>query len=176
MKTPQILETHMLYQLDKMMLEHLEWYLREEAGDPFRIYCAVCKAQESRLLKEAISRWKRMAKNPPQDDIQVADLMKLSFAVALAVNQEKSLAWSILQKKIEEDLSDLCALYSAIVSERGALERTATAIEWADTHCSKEYAARVKAALNITRQIVPWWWSANWNYIGKYLNLSPLQK
>lgn len=161
LKAQECLEGHMLYQLDKLIEEHLGWYLREEIGDPFRIYCATFEAQELRFAKENNLRWRRALATQRQDDGPAKNMVEPSIALAIEVNREKNLAWSILLKKAKGDLRELCALYSAIASERHALERAADAIEWADTYCSKAYAVQVRAALDLEHQLTPWWWRLN---------------
>lgn len=161
LKAQECLEGHMLYQLDKRIEEHLGWYLREEIGDPFRIYCATFEAQEMRFAKENTLRWKRALATQRQDDGPAENMVEPSFSLAIEVNREKDLAWSILLKKAKRDLHELCALYSAVASERHALERTADAIEWADTYCSKAYAVQVRSVLNLEHRVTPWWWRLN---------------
>lgn len=168
MKVQERLENHMLYQLDKLIEEHLGWYLREEIGDPFRIYCAILETQELRFAKENTLRWRRTLATQRQNDGPAKSMVEPSFSLAIEVNREKDLAWSILLKKATEDLHELCALYSAIASERHALERAADAIEWADTYCSKAYAAQVRSVLDLEHQVTPWWWRLNLSNARKY--------
>lgn len=175
MNKSQSLANHMLYQLDRMMLEHLGHFLREKIGDPFCIYCTAYETQELRISEEASLRWQQNTARLSEDKPLPEDLIQPSRDLSIDVNTNKQRALSVLSEKVEDDsLRDLCSLYSALISEQYALERATAAIEWADTYASEQYASKVKEVLNLDRWILPWWWSLNLHNLRKHLKPTDL--
>lgn len=146
--THQLLEHHILYGLDKVIVDYLTPILTRELGEPFRVYLARQTAQNDRQQADARTKGEFLVGLPVE--LQ-EDVLPRGFDPLV------NLAWHTLLDAAGEKWRELCILYDAALSECGDLACMAVAQQTAEDSGDPDHARRVREIMGLADDLSPTW-------------------